>query len=126
MSEDSKPTTTTLLKTDEMWTGDKLPNYLIGNPEIIINKIIIPPNSKLGWHHHDIMSFGYVLEGEFYLVTKDGKETFQNKGKAFSETVGTIHRGENRSDKKCELIVFYPSQKNIPLSVPHPECEDGK
>ena len=40
MSE-SKSTTTTLLKTDEMWTGDKLPNYLIGNPEIIINKVYL-------------------------------------------------------------------------------------
>ena len=80
MSE-SKPTTTTLLKTDEMWTGEKLPNYLIGNPEIIINKVIIPPNSKLKWHHHDVMSFGYVIEGEFYLVTKDGKEICQTKEK---------------------------------------------
>ena len=27
------------------------------------------------------MSFGYVIEGEFYLVTKDGKESFHTKEK---------------------------------------------
>ena len=122
---EKKPITTTILRTDEMWTGDKYPDYLKGKPEIVVNKVIIPPHSKLPWHHHDIMSFAYVIEGEFYIVCKDGKEKCFTKGNALGETIGTIHRGENRSDENCELVVFYPSQKDIPLSILHPECEDG-
>ena len=119
-------TTITLLKTDESWNGDKLPDYFIGKPEAIINKVLIPPKTNLPWHHHDLMSFAYVLKGEFYIVSKDGKEKHFKEGDALSETVGTIHRGENRSLKDCEIIVFYPSKAGFPLSVPHPECEEGK
>ena len=61
-----------------------------------------------------------------FIVLKDGtKEKQFKEGDVLCETVGSIHRGENRSDKECELVVFYPSKKDMPLSVLHPECEDG-
>ena len=119
-------TTTNLLRTDEAWNGDKLPDYLIGKPEVVINKVLIPAKTNLSWHHHDVMSYAYVAKGEINLVIKDGKEKNFKEGDVFCELVGVIHRGENRSDKDCELIVFYPSKVGIPLSVPHPECEEKK
>ena len=33
-------TTTTVLKTDAAWNGEKLPDHLVGKPEIVI-KILI-------------------------------------------------------------------------------------
>ena len=117
-------TTINLLTTDEDWTGKKLPDYFAGKPEVVINKVLIPPKTNLSWHHHDLMSYVYVAKGEFYIVIKDGKEKHFKEGDVLCETVGSIHRGENRSDKDCELIVFYPSKKGIALSVPHPECDD--
>ena len=120
-------TTTNILKADEAWTGDKLPDYLVGKPEVVVNKVLIPPKTNLPWHHHDVMSYAYVLRGEFYIVLKEGKkEKLFKPGDALCETVGSIHRGENRSDKECEIVVFYPTKTGIPLSVPHPECEEGK
>ena len=119
-------TTTTLLKTDEAWSGQKLPDYLVGKTEVVINKVVIPPKTYLPWHHHDLMSYAYVSKGEFYIALKDGKEKKFKAGDVLCETVGSIHRGENRSLKDCELIVFYPSKAGFPLSVPHPECEEEK
>ena len=34
-------TTTTVLRTDEAWNGEKLPDHLIGKPEIVINLLKI-------------------------------------------------------------------------------------
>ena len=120
-------TTTNILKTDESWDGQKLPNYLTGNPEIVVNKVLIPPKTNLNWHHHNLMSFAYVLRGELYVVLKGAKkEKYFKEGDVVSEVVGQIHRGENRSDKDCELVVFYPSVKGQTLSVTHPECDNEK
>ena len=120
-------TTTTLLKTDEAWSGQKLPDYLVGKTEVVINKVVIPPKTYLPWHHHDLMSYAYVVRGEFDVVLKDEKkEKHFKEGDVLCEVVGLIHRGENRSDKECELIVFYPSVKDQNLTVKHPECEDTK
>ena len=119
-------TTTNILTSDEDWTGNKLPDYFVGKPEVVINKVLFPPKTKLPWHHHDLTSFAYVIKGEFYVVTKDGKEKHFKEGDALCEMVGRIHRGENRSEKDCELVVFYPSKKGMSLSVPHPECEEKK
>ena len=119
-------TTTNLLRTDESWNGEKLPDYFVGKPEVVINKVLIPPKTSLPWHHHDLMSYAYVSKGAFHIVINDGKEKHFKEGEVLCETVGSVHRGENRSDKDCELIVFYPSKAGFPLSVPHPECEDKK
>ena len=35
-------TTNTLLRTDEAWNGEKLPDHLVGKPEIVIKAFIIP------------------------------------------------------------------------------------
>ena len=120
-------TTTTVLRTDEAWNGQKLPDYLNGKTEVVINKVLIPPKTSLPWHHHDVMSYAYVIRGEFYVVLKeDKKEKHFKEGDVLCEVVGLIHRGENRSDKECELVVFYPSVKDKTLMVKHPECEENK
>ncbi len=90
-------------------------------PKIIKVKYEIPQGSKLGWHHHDAMNHGVLVQGELTIVAIDGTEKVVHEGEAVVEMVGTVHHGENRSTKPVVLYMFYLSQKGMPLSVPHSE-----
>ena len=44
-----------------------------------------------------------------------------HEGEVVVEMVDAIHHGENRGNKPVILYMFYLSQKDLPLSVQHPE-----
>jgi len=113
--------TTELLRTSQSWDGAEMPDYPKGRPELVAIRYVFPPGKKLGWHHHDVMNYGIVEQGELTIITLDGKEKTVCKGEAVVEMVGTIHHGENRGSVPVILNMFYLSQKGQPLSVPHPE-----
>ncbi len=113
--------TTELLRTSQSWDGAEMPDYPKGRPELVAIRYVFPPGKKLGWHHHDVMNYGIVEQGELTIITLDGKEKIVCKGEAVVEMVGTIHHGENRGSVPVILNMFYLSQKGQPLSVPHPE-----
>ena len=111
--------TTELFRTSQSWDGAELPDYPQGRPELVAVKYEIPQGSKLGWHHHDAMNHGVLVQGELTIVAIDGTEKVVHEGEAVVEMVGTVHHGENRGTK------FYLSQQGQPLSVPHPEIPIG-
>ena len=113
--------TTELFRTSRSWDGAELPDYPQGRPELVAVKYVIPQGSKLGWHHHDVMNHGVLVQGELTIVAIDGTEKVVHEGEAIVEMVGTVHHGENRSTKPVVLYMFYLSQKGMPLSVPHSE-----
>ena len=113
--------TTELFRTSQSWDGAELPDYPQGRPELVAVKYEIPQGSKLGWHHHDAMNHGVLVQGELTIVAIDGTEKVVHEGEAVVEMVGTVHHGENRSTKPVVLYMFYLSQKGMPLSVPHSE-----
>ncbi len=113
--------TTELFRTSQSWDGAALPDYPKGRPELVAVKYVIPQGSKLGWHHHDAMNHGVLVQGELTIVAQDGSEKVVHEGEAIVEMVGTVHHGENRGKKPVVLYMFYLSQKGMPLSVPHPE-----
>lgn len=113
--------TTELFRTSQSWDGAELPDYPQGRPELVAVKYEIPQGSKLGWHHHDAMNHGVLVQGELTIVAIDGTEKVVHEGEAIVEMVGTVHHGENRGTKPVILYMFYLSQKGQPLSVPHPE-----
>ena len=113
--------TTELFRTSQSWDGAALPDYPRGRPELVAVKYEIPQGSKLGWHHHDAMNHGVLVQGELTIVALDGTEKVVHEGEAIVEMVGTVHHGENRGTKPVILYMFYLSQKGMPLSVPHPE-----
>ena len=76
---------------------------------------------KLGWHHHPVMNYGILVQGELTIIGQDGKEKTVHEGEAVVEMVNTIHHGENRGSKPVILYMFYLSQKDLPLAVQHPE-----
>ena len=112
---------TELIRTDKSWDGVELPDYLQGRPELVAVKYEFPAGKKLGWHHHPVMNYGILVQGELTIIGLDGKEKVVHEGEAVVEMVGTIHHGENRGDKDVILYMFYLSQKDSLLAVQHPE-----
>ena len=106
-----------LIRTSQSWDGADLPDYFLGRPEIVAMKYVIP--QKLGWHHHDAMNCGILVQGELTIVAQNGTEKVVHEGEAVVEMVGTVHHGENRGDKTVILYMFYLSKEGLPLSVPH-------
>ena len=112
---------TELIRTSQSWDGVDLPDYLEGRPELIAIKYEFPAGKKLGWHHHPVMNYGVLVQGELTIICEDGTEKTVHAGEAVVEMVGTVHHGENRGSEPAILYMFYVSQKDMPLSVPHPE-----
>ena len=112
-----------LKRTSQSWDGAELPDYPVGKPELIVKRYIFPRGSKLGWHHHPVMNYGIVQQGELTIIGLDGKEKTVKTGEAVVEMVGTIHHGENRGDKTVVLDMFYISQDGTPIAVQHPEIK---
>ncbi len=115
--------TTELFRTSRSWDGAELPDYPKGRPELVAVKYVIPQGSKLGWHHHDAMNHGVLVQGELTIVAIDGTEKVVHEGEAIVEMVGTVHHGENRGTKPVVLYMYYLAQKGTPLSVQHPEIK---
>ena len=112
-----------LIRTSQSWDGVELPDYLQGRPELVAVKYEFPAGKKLGWHHHPVMNYGILVQGELTIIGQDGKEKTVHEGEAVVEMVNTIHHGENRGTKPVILYMFYLSQKGLPLAVQHPEIE---
>ena len=110
---------TELIRTSQSWDGVELPDYLQGRPELVAVKYEFPAGQKLGWHHHPVMNYGILVQGELTIIGLDGKTKVVHEGEAVVEMVGTVHHGENRGTKDCILYMFYLSQKDLPLAVQH-------
>ena len=110
-----------LIRTSQSWDGVELPDYFQGRPELVAMKYVFPAGQKLGWHHHPVMNYGILVQGELTIIGQDGKEKTVHEGEAVVEMVNTIHHGENRGTKPVILYMFYLSQKDMPLAVQHPE-----
>lgn len=110
-----------LIRTSQSWDGVALPDYLQGRPELVAVKYVFPAGQKLGWHHHPVMNYGVLVQGELTIIGADGKEKVVHEGEAVVEMVNTIHHGENRGKKDVILYMFYLSQEGKELAVQHPE-----
>ena len=116
-----KVVSTELIRTSQSWDGVELPDYLKGRPELVAMKYVFPAGKKLGWHHHPVMNYGILVQGELTIIGQNGKEKVVHEGEAVVEMVNTIHHGENRGKKPVILYMFYLTQKGLPLAVQHPE-----
>ena len=110
-----------LLRTTQSWNGVELPDYPQGSPELVAVKYVIPAGQKLGWHHHEVMNHGVLVQGELTIIGLDGQIKVMREGEVVVEMVDAIHHGENRGTEPVVLYMFYVSQKGLPLSVPNPE-----
>ena len=81
---------TKLLHTTCSWDGVELPSYPTSKPELKVCRMIFPCGAKTGWHHHNVINYGIVEQGELTIVCQDGKERTFHQGEALVEVVGTI------------------------------------
>ena len=77
----------------------ELPDYLQGRPELVAVKYEFPAGQKLGWHHHPVMNYGILVQGELTIIGEDGKEKVVHEGEAVVEMVtpSTMARTEAQS-----------------------------
>ena len=97
------------------------PDILRHNGCNVAVKYVFPAGQKLGWHHHPVMNYGVLMQGELTIIGQDGKKKVVHEGEPVVEMVNTIHHGENRGTKPVILYMFYLSQEGLPLAVQHPE-----
>ena len=105
---------TELIRTDKSWDGVELPDYLQGRPELVAVKYEFPAGKKLGWHHHPVMNYGILVQGELTIIGLDGKEKTVHEGEAVVEMVNTIHHGENRGTKPSTAVPTAPPTPSPP------------
>ena len=105
---------TELIRTSQSWDGVELPDYLQGRPELVAVKYVFPAGKKLGWHHHPVMNYGILVQGELTIIGQDGKEKVVHEGEPVVEMVNTIHHGENRGKKDASRRKICPWQFSIP------------
>ena len=110
-----------LVRTSQSWNGVELPDYPQGRPEIVAVKYTIPPGQRLGWHHHVSMNHGVLMQGEMTIIGVDGATHVLHEGDVVVEMVDSVHHGMCTGSKPAILYMFYLSQKDLPLSVQHPE-----
>jgi quercetin dioxygenase-like cupin family protein len=106
-----------ILQTTQSWDGVNYQSYPTGQPQLTVLKITIPPNTALHWHHHPVMSVGYVLSGTLMIEKRDsGERIVVHAGQTLAETVQTTHRGFTLNEP-VELIVFYAGQVGLPITI---------
>ncbi|KAF1009651.1 MAG: hypothetical protein GAK28_00291 [Luteibacter sp.] len=106
-----------LVKSDHSWNGIPYQAYPSGRPELTVLKFHIPAHTALPWHTHPIPNAGYVLSGEITVEDQaTGKKQTYTAGQAFTESVGSVHRGVT-GDQPVELIVTYSGTAGTPTFV---------
>lgn len=118
MTKDIK--TTELIRTSQSWDGAMLPDFPQGQPELRVIRLEFPIGAKTGWHHHSVVNYGIVQQGDLTIVCQDGTEKTFHEGEALVEVIGTIHRGENRGSKPVILNMFYFSSPGAEITIQHP------
>ena len=116
--------TTELIRTSQSWDGALLPNFPQGTPELRVIRLDFPVGAKTGWHHHTVVNYGIVQQGDLTIVCQDGLERTFHEGEPLVEVIGTIHRGENRGKKSVVLVMFYYSEPGAEITIQHPELEE--
>ena len=116
--------TTELIRTSQSWDGAQLPDFPQGQPELRVVRLDFSIGAKTGWHHHPVINYGIVQQGDLTIVCEDGREKTFHEGEALVEVIGTVHRGENRGTKPVILNMFYFSAPGAEITIQHPELEN--
>ncbi len=87
------------------WDGATLESYPSGKPTFTMQRLTIPPHTRMEPHSHDIMQLGYILSGELTITSEDGDSVTFREGDPAIEVVGKVHYGENRGEVDTVVIV---------------------
>jgi len=84
--------------------------------EVIVSRVVIPPNKSLPKHLHPGEEFAYVVKGKVTLWQKDKPDLVMNEGDAAKVPLKQIHTAVTGSEG-VTLIVFRVHQQGQPERV---------
>ena len=83
---------TELIRTSQSWDGVELPDYLQGRPELVAVKYEFPAGQKLGWHHHPVMNYGILVQGELTIIGSIPSTTARTEARSPSFSICSTSR----------------------------------
>lgn len=107
----------TLTKSNHTWSGELLPAYLEGQPEVTILRIKIPPKTSLAVHEHPEINAGLMIRGELTVISEDQDTLHLKEGDTIVELVNKWHFGKNEGDEIAEIVVFYAGIEGTPVTI---------
>ena len=105
----------TLIQSTSSRDGTPFTAYPVGQPQITVLKITVPPHTRMEWHSHPIPIAGYILSGELTIEKTDGTTQQFVAGQAVAETVDSIHRGTTGATPVV-VIALCPGTPGKPVS----------
>jgi len=107
---------TKLTETDSSWEKTKI-IYPNGDSKITALLVEMQPKAKMKMHHHEVPSFGYILEGTIRVQSESGDIKNFSKGDVVIEMINIKHSGINPGDTITKFVVFYMGTKNLKNTI---------
>ena len=97
-------TVETILETNHTILNQSLA-YPESTPNIVTKIITIPKNAETGFHTHDEILIGYVLQGEITVAYEDHGKKVYSKGDSLIEAIDILHNGMNHGNIDAKIFV---------------------
>ena len=107
---------TKLIETDSSWEKTKI-IYPNGDTKITALLVEMQPQAKMQMHHHEVPSFGYILEGTIRVQSESNDIKTFSKGDVVIEMINKKHSGFNPGDTVTKFIVFYMGTENLKNTI---------
>lgn len=107
---------TKLIETDSSWEKTKI-IYPKGDTKITALLVEMQPKAKMKMHHHEVPSFGYILEGTIRVQSESGDIKNFSKGDVVIEMINKKHSGVNPGDSVTKFIVFYMGTEDLKNTI---------
>ncbi len=107
---------TKLIETDSSWEKTKI-IYPQGVTKLTALLVEMEPYAKMHLHHHEVPSFGYILEGQIIVESNTGDKKTFNKGDVVIEMVNKKHSGFNPGNTITKFIVFYMGTEDLKNTI---------
>jgi len=107
---------TKLTETDSSWEKTKI-IYPNGDSKITALLVEMQPKAKMKMHHHEVPSFGYILEGTIRVQSESGDIKNFSKGDVVIEMINIKHFGINPGDTITKFVVFYMGTRNLKNTI---------
>ncbi|MEE9339527.1 MAG: cupin domain-containing protein [Methylococcaceae bacterium] len=79
--------------------------YPESTPNIVTKIITIPKHAETGFHTHDEILIGYVIQGEITVAYEDHGEKVYSKGDSLIEAIDILHNGMNHGNIDAKIFV---------------------
>lgn len=84
--------------------------------EVVVSRIVIPPNTELPKHWHPGEEFGYVLEGTVTFWQEGEAESVLKKGDVRKIPLHRVHN-VHTTDSSATILVFRVHESGQPVRV---------